>query len=137
MNYKRSQFSIMNESMSDINDKRPFPLHEQSWYRKDLLKITTRCSVYDVGGQRGQRRKWLQMFDSITAIIFVLDCSCYDLSLREDDTKNRMLEACHLFHQLWNNRYSLITSFRGIAGKGCVILKRYGEVMSILCLRYA
>ena len=62
-------------------------------------------SVYDMGGQRGQRRKWLQMFDSITAIIFVLDCSCYDLSLREDNTKNRMLEACDLFHQLWNNRY--------------------------------
>ncbi len=62
--------------------------------------------VYDVGGQRGQRRKWLQVFDVVTAVIFVLDVASFDLPLREDPTRNRLLEAAELFHQLWNNRCS-------------------------------
>ncbi len=62
-------------------------------------------SVFDVGGQRGERRKWLQVFDTATAILFILDCSSYDLSLREDTTKNRLLEAAEIFEQVWNSRY--------------------------------
>ena len=37
MNDERSQFSIMNDINDIMNDKRPFPLHEQSWYRAALL----------------------------------------------------------------------------------------------------
>ena len=61
-------------------------------------------SVYDVGGQRGERKKWIQMFDSVVANIFVVDVSSYDLTLREDPTKNRLLEALEIFEQVWNNR---------------------------------
>ena len=43
MNDKRSQFIIVNDIMNDIvnniNDKRPFLLHEQCWYRTALLKM--------------------------------------------------------------------------------------------------
>ena len=38
--------------------------------------ITTKngqFSIFDIGGQRGQRRKWIQCFDQVTAIIFVVD----------------------------------------------------------------
>ena len=42
MKDKMSQFSNMNDIMNNINDimndKRPLPLHEQSWYRTALLK---------------------------------------------------------------------------------------------------
>ena len=30
-----------------------------------------RFCVYDVGGQRNERRKWIRCFDEVTAIIFV------------------------------------------------------------------
>ena len=38
MNDKRSQFSIMSDISDTTNDKRPFALHEQSWYKTALLK---------------------------------------------------------------------------------------------------
>jgi len=60
--------------------------------------------VYDVGGQRGERKKWIQVFDSVVAILFLADCSSYDQTLREDNTKNRFLEALEIFEQVWKNR---------------------------------
>ena len=32
--------------MNDINDKRPFPLHEQSWYKTALQKTS---ATFDLG----------------------------------------------------------------------------------------
>ena len=60
--------------------------------------------MFDVGGQRGERRKWIQVFESVTAILFVLDVSCFDSQLREDPTQNRLVEAIELFEQTWNNK---------------------------------
>ena len=61
--------------------------------------------MLDVGGQRDQRRKWMQCFNDVTAIIFVVSCSSYDLALREDPTHNRLRESIDLFRQIWNNRF--------------------------------
>ena len=61
--------------------------------------------VYDVGGQQGERKKWIQVFDSVNAILFAVDCSSFDQTLREDPTKNRLLEALENFEQVWNNRF--------------------------------
>lgn len=38
----------------------------------------------DVGGQRSQRRKWFQCFDSVTSILFLVSSSEYDQTLVED-----------------------------------------------------
>ncbi|KAK6182607.1 hypothetical protein SNE40_010253 [Patella caerulea] len=62
-------------------------------------------SVYDVGGQRGERKKWIQVFDSVVAILFVADASTFDQCLLEDSDKNRLLEALEIFEQVWNNRF--------------------------------
>eukprot|EP00064_Thunnus_orientalis_P000205 superscaffoldBa00000009_g205 len=40
--------------------------------------------LYDVGGQRSERRKWLSCFDCIQAVLFVVALSSYDMSLIED-----------------------------------------------------
>lgn len=37
------------------------------------------CRLYDVGGQRTQRRKWLPFFDGVRAVLFLVDVSRYDL----------------------------------------------------------
>ena len=44
-------------------------------------------SVFDVGGQRSQRRKWLHLFDDVQAIIFVAAISEFDQVLREDSQR--------------------------------------------------
>ena len=36
------------------------------------------CSIYDVGGQRNERRKWIHCFDDVTAVIFVAAINEYD-----------------------------------------------------------
>lgn len=61
--------------------------------------------MFDVGGQRDERRKWIQCFNDVTAIIFVTACSSYNLVLREDATQNRLKESLELFKSIWNNRW--------------------------------
>lgn len=61
-------------------------------------------SMFDVGGQRDERRKWIQCFNDVTAIIFVTACSSYNMVLREDPTQNRLRESLELFKSIWNNR---------------------------------
>lgn len=42
--------------------------------------------LYDVGGQRSERRKWLSCFDSIQVMLFVVALSSYDIKLVEEPT---------------------------------------------------
>ena len=62
--------------------------------------------MFDVGGQRDERRKWIQCFNDVTAIIFVTACSGFNLVLREDASQNRLRESLELFRSIWNNRYA-------------------------------
>ena len=41
--------------------------------------------MLDVGGQRSERKKWIHCFEGVTAIIFCVALSEYDLVLAEDD----------------------------------------------------
>ena len=41
-------------------------------------------SIVDVGGQRSERKKWIHCFEDVTAILFFVALSAYDLGLRED-----------------------------------------------------
>lgn len=61
--------------------------------------------MFDVGGQRDERRKWIQCFNDVTAIIFVTACSSYNMVLREDSSQNRLRESLDLFKSIWNNRW--------------------------------
>ena len=40
--------------------------------------------MFDVGGQRSERKKWIHCFEGVTAIIFIVAMSEYDLNLAED-----------------------------------------------------
>jgi len=61
--------------------------------------------MFDVGGQRDERRKWIQCFNDVTAIIYVTACSSYNMVLREDPSMNRLRESLDLFRSIWNNRW--------------------------------
>lgn len=41
-------------------------------------------TLVDVGGQRSERKKWIHCFEGVTAIIFCVALSGYDLILEED-----------------------------------------------------
>lgn len=40
--------------------------------------------MFDVGGQRSERRKWIQCFDDVKALLYVVALSGYDMTLQED-----------------------------------------------------
>jgi hypothetical protein len=63
----------------------------------------TTFEMYDVGGQRNERKKWIHCFEGVTAIIFVAALSEYDQKLFEDTSSNRMVEALDLFESICNN----------------------------------
>ena len=52
---------------------------------------------FDVGGQRGERKKWIHCFDGATAILFIAALSEYDQVLAEDRTRNRLVESLDVF----------------------------------------
>ncbi|KAJ3116843.1 hypothetical protein HDU96_008624 [Phlyctochytrium bullatum] len=47
--------------------------------------------IFDVGGQRSERKKWAPYFDDVKCIIFIADISAYDLTLVEENTVNRSM----------------------------------------------
>merc|ERR1712106_1272465 len=71
---------------------------------------TMRFRIVDVGGQRSERKKWIHCFEGVTAIIFVVELSGYDLVLAEDEKMNRMIESMNLFDSICNNKWFVETS---------------------------
>jgi len=67
-------------------------------------------SMFDVGGQRNERKKWIHCFEHVTAVLFVAAISEYDQVLYEDNTKNRIEEAMELFEEISNNKWFNNTS---------------------------
>eukprot|EP00008_Paramoeba_atlantica_P010153 CAMPEP_0201488292 /NCGR_PEP_ID=MMETSP0151_2-20130828/17873_1 /ASSEMBLY_ACC=CAM_ASM_000257 /TAXON_ID=200890 /ORGANISM="Paramoeba atlantica, Strain 621/1 / CCAP 1560/9" /LENGTH=355 /DNA_ID=CAMNT_0047873551 /DNA_START=58 /DNA_END=1125 /DNA_ORIENTATION=+ len=102
------------ESLDRISDKKYLPTTE------DILrcrsKTTGICEIsfkvddvyfkmVDVGGQRSERTKWIKCFEDVTAIIYFLSLSEYNLSLFEDPSVNRMQESFRLFTEIVNSKW--------------------------------
>lgn len=66
--------------------------------------------MFDVGGQRSERKKWIQCFDGVTAVIFVSALCGYDMKLFEDQQTNRVHESLTLFDAICNNKFFTNTS---------------------------
>ncbi|XP_032900105.1 guanine nucleotide-binding protein G(o) subunit alpha-like [Amblyraja radiata] len=66
--------------------------------------------LYDVGGQRAERRKWISCFEDVRTVLFVTALSGYDMMLLEDPAVNRMQESLRLFSSICNNIFFRSTS---------------------------
>ncbi|KAG2192886.1 hypothetical protein INT47_012517 [Mucor saturninus] len=66
--------------------------------------------MFDVGGQRSERKKWIHCFDSVTSVLFVVAISGYDQCLAEDRDSNQMHEALMLFDTTCNSHWFVKTS---------------------------
>uniref|UniRef100_A0A6A7GBR4 Guanine nucleotide-binding protein G(I) subunit alpha isoform X1 n=1 Tax=Hirondellea gigas TaxID=1518452 RepID=A0A6A7GBR4_9CRUS len=80
--------------------------------------------VYDVGGQRNERRKWIHCFEGVTAVLFVVAISEYDQKLYEDESVNRMAEAMELFSEICNLKWFQETSMILFLNKSDLFLEK-------------
>jgi GTPase SAR1 family protein len=61
--------------------------------------------IFDVGGQRNERKKWIHCFEGVMAVLFVGVLSEYDLVLYEDETMNRLQETLSIFDDICNSKW--------------------------------
>eukprot|EP00954_Amorphochlora_amoebiformis_P024299 1365575-Amorphochlora_amoeboformis.AAC.1 len=50
-------------------------------------------TMYDVGGQRSERRKWVHCFEGVSCVLFVSAMSAFNQTLMEDQKTNRLCEV--------------------------------------------
>ncbi|KAL0059673.1 Guanine nucleotide-binding protein alpha-2 subunit [Marasmius tenuissimus] len=84
--------------------------------------------IFDVGGQRSERRKWIHCFESVTSIILCHALSEYDQVLEEEKSQNRMQESLHLFEAIINSRWFMRTSIILFLNKTDVFKKKISRV---------
>ncbi|KAF9260789.1 heterotrimeric G-protein alpha subunit, GPA3-like protein [Marasmius fiardii PR-910] len=61
--------------------------------------------MFDVGGQRSERRKWIHCFEGVTSIIFVAALSDYDQAYPEVNGRSQMQETLVLFESIVNSHW--------------------------------
>lgn len=61
--------------------------------------------VFDVGGQRSERKKWIHCFEGVTAVLFVVAVSEFNQTLVEDGYTNRMEESMNVFADIIGSRW--------------------------------
>ncbi|XP_036850290.1 guanine nucleotide-binding protein G(t) subunit alpha-1 isoform X4 [Manis javanica] len=89
--------------------------------------------MFDVGGQRSERKKWIHCFEGVTCIIFIAALSAYDMVLVEDDEVNRMHESLHLFNSICNHRYFATTSIVLFLNKKDVFFEKIKKAHLSIC----
>ncbi|KAH3902487.1 guanine nucleotide-binding protein subunit alpha SCDLUD_000064 [Saccharomycodes ludwigii] len=95
VNYKPSLTDILNCR------KKTTGIHDTIVNMDDNLVL----HIYDVGGQRNERKKWIHSFDKVSIILFCVSLSEYDQTLAEDSSTNRLEESLVLFDSLVNSRW--------------------------------
>ncbi|GMN63310.1 hypothetical protein TIFTF001_032381 [Ficus carica] len=89
--------------------------------------------LFDVGGQRNERRKWIHLFEGVTAVIFCAAISEYDQTLFEEDNRNRMMETKELFEWVLNQPCFEKTSFMLFLNKFDIFEKKVLKVPLNAC----
>ncbi|GAA5896482.1 hypothetical protein JCM6882_001026 [Rhodosporidiobolus microsporus] len=59
----------------------------------------------DVGGQRSERKKWINCFSDVQVLLFVLALSEFNQMLYEDESVSRMAEATTLWQSIANSKW--------------------------------
>ncbi|KAI1073878.1 G-protein alpha subunit-domain-containing protein [Whalleya microplaca] len=75
-------------------------------------------TIFDMGGCRPERRKWIHSFEDVSTILYTVDTTAYSKMLYEDTEVNQMLEELLLFESMakggWFEKTNLILIFTKI-----------------------
>lgn len=107
---RRVRFVCQPGYIPSVEDVLKSRVRTQGIVEKDFNINGADFKIFDVGGQRNERKKWIHCFDDVTAIIFVAALSEYDQVLLEDRDSNRMDEALLLFEEICKCKWFRDTS---------------------------
>ena len=122
---RRAEFQVVETNKKFFDDIERVQAFDYCPSEEDILCTRVRTSgiikkeydidgvqfvMYDVGGQRNERKKWIHCFDDVHAVIFVAAISEYDQVCFEDSSTNRMSEALSLFNDVANSKWFTETS---------------------------
>ncbi|KAI1421202.1 G-protein alpha subunit-domain-containing protein [Xylaria sp. FL1777] len=68
-------------------------------------------SVYDCGGERSERKKWIHAFEDVSAVIYPVESTGYGRSMREVEEGDRMLEQFTLVESIANSHWFIKSYF--------------------------
>jgi GTPase SAR1 family protein len=89
--------------------------------------------MIDVGGQKSERRKWINCFDCVTAVLFCVAMSEYDQVLQEDGVTNRMHESLTLFADVCKSSWFAETAIILFLNKEDVFREKIARVPLTKC----
>ncbi|KAG0206249.1 Guanine nucleotide-binding protein alpha-2 subunit [Mortierella sp. GBA30] len=125
MRLERCEFYIMDSAPYFFSQVRRIGAEDYTPNVQDVLRARSKTTgisetrfnmgqlsihMFDVGGQRSERKKWIHCFEAVTSIIFCVALSEYDQVLLEESGQNRMAESLVLFESVINSRWFLRTS---------------------------
>jgi len=96
-------------------------------YEKHVFKL------FDMGGQRNERKKWIHCFENVTAVIFVASLASYDQMLIEDEKVNRVHEAINLFDDICNGRWFKRTAMILFLNKRDLFQEKLAKIPLTVC----
>eukprot|EP00455_Lapot_gusevi_P040653 TRINITY_DN4617_c0_g2_i4.p1 TRINITY_DN4617_c0_g2~~TRINITY_DN4617_c0_g2_i4.p1 ORF type:complete len:379 (-),score=89.30 TRINITY_DN4617_c0_g2_i4:342-1478(-) len=112
---QRNQFWLLDGAKYYFDNVQRFCEYDYTPTEEDTIMARTRTTglvlsdfddgpvhwtIVDVGGQRSERKKWINAFDDVKAIFFVVNLAGYSTVLFEDEKKNRMEEELDVFEQV-------------------------------------
>jgi len=123
---QRNNFQIMScvDYYFEAIDRITSPNYQPT--QEDILRSKTRTTgvlettfnasdvefvLVDVGGQRSERRKWIHVFENVTAVIYLAALDAYDMNLEEAPDVNRMQESLRVFKEVTSSQWFRRTSF--------------------------
>jgi len=76
---------------------------EKVTVREDNIEL----GIVDVGGQRGERKKWMRVFENeIDVVVYVASLAEFDQSDPEEKERSRILASIELFDEVINSYFS-------------------------------
>ncbi|KAJ3313425.1 hypothetical protein HDV04_001854 [Boothiomyces sp. JEL0838] len=67
--------------------------------------------IFDVSGLSYHRKFWFSYFDNCHSVLYVASLSCYDQTMVENETVNRMADSLVLFEQICNHPLLVKSNF--------------------------
>uniref|UniRef100_A0A914CP03 Uncharacterized protein n=1 Tax=Acrobeloides nanus TaxID=290746 RepID=A0A914CP03_9BILA len=145
---RRNEFYLMDcaryfiESVDRISEPDYIPtIHDILYSRVETIGVSeirynyknTEFRIFDVGGQKTQRRKWIHIFDNVNALFYIAAISEYDLVLREDGVTNRLQDALLLFKSIGNNEMFRTVQIILFLNKKDLFAEKIGKIPLTAC----